>query len=60
MTQYELIVGRGSRLLIGVIISGISALGLFLYGLENKNFLLLLYVGFPFLVHFKSRQFFSS
>jgi len=40
MTQYELNVGRGSRLLIGVIISGISALGLFLYGLENKNFIL--------------------
>lgn len=40
MAQYELNVGRGSRLLIGTIITGISALGLFIYGLENKNFLL--------------------
>lgn len=40
MTQFELNVGRGSRQLIGVIILGISAVGLFIYGVQNKNFLI--------------------
>ena len=40
MAQYELNVGRGSRLLIGTIILGISFTGLFIYGLENKIFLI--------------------
>ena len=56
MTQFELNVGRGSRLLIGVIISGISTVGLFIYGVQNKNFLIpiVLFILLIVLIHFFS------